>query len=271
MPSELLAHAAPAILDLVAGSANGLARPFVLGLSGLQGSGKSTLAAAIQRLATRRRLPSVVLALDDFYLPLRTRKELAVHIHPLLRTRGVPGTHDIDALIGTLDALAHASPSQPARWPRFDKGRDDRLPPSRWHLASHAPELIVVEGWCVGVPPEDDAALRKPVNAFEREEDPRGVWRTWVNEKLRGYRRLWHRFDALAVLQAPGWEVVSHWRGQQEQSLHARGAPQAMDAAALARFLQHYERISRHALATLPARADLVLTLDADRHPALQA
>jgi D-glycerate 3-kinase len=269
MPSEHLARAALTVLNLCAESAGDASRPFVLGLSGLQGSGKSTLAEAIRRLANRRRWPCVVLALDDFYLPLRQRKELATAVHPLLRTRGVPGTHDIDGLIGTLDALAHVPGSQAVRWPRFDKGRDDRLPPSRWHQALHTPKLIIVEGWCVGVPPETEAALRDRVNALERDEDPLGIWRGWVNEKLRDYRRLWSRFDALAVLQAPGWEAVSGWRGEQEQSLHTRSAPQAMDANALARFLQHYERISRHALATLPARADLVLRLDAERHLAL--
>jgi D-glycerate 3-kinase len=266
MPSELLAHVAPAILDLCIESADEPSRPFVLGLSGLQGSGKSTLAKAVRQLANRRHRPCVVLALDDFYLPLRRRKELAAEVHPLLRTRGVPGTHDIDALIETLDALACASASQPVHWPRFDKGRDDRLPPSRWHLASQPPKLVVVEGWCVGVPAEAALALREPLNALERNEDLLGIWRRWVNEKLRDYQRLWNRFDALAVLQAPGWDVVSDWRSEQERSLHARGAPQAMDANALARFLQHYERISRHALATLPARADRVLKLDAGRH-----
>jgi D-glycerate 3-kinase len=33
--------------------------------------------------------------------------------------------------------------------------------------------------------------------------------------------------------------------------------PGLMDQTALARFMAHYERLTRHALATLPARADL--------------
>jgi len=38
-----------------------------------------------------------------------------------------------------------------------------------------------------------------------------------------------------------------------------------MDEDEMARFLQHYERLSRHALATLPAKADMIVTLDQDR------
>jgi D-glycerate 3-kinase len=38
-----------------------------------------------------------------------------------------------------------------------------------------------------------------------------------------------------------------------------------MSRAALRRFLMHYERLSRHALKTLPALADIVVTLDTSR------
>jgi D-glycerate 3-kinase len=41
--------------------------------------------------------------------------------------------------------------------------------------------------------------------------------------------------------------------------------PGLMDQTALARFMAHYERLTRHALATLPARADLT-SLDRQRN-----
>jgi D-glycerate 3-kinase len=40
-----------------------------------------------------------------------------------------------------------------------------------------------------------------------------------------------------------------------------------MDAAGIARFIQHYERLTRHILAEMPARADLLVRLGADRSP----
>ena len=88
----------------------------------------------------------------------------------------------------------------------------------------------------------------------------------WVNKQLRGYQPLWRKFDSLIVLQAPSWEIVRRWRGEQEQDLIARHAPLAMDEKTLERFLLHFERLSRHALVTLPALADTCVEYDDDRH-----
>ncbi len=241
-------------------------RPWLVGLSGLQGSGKSTFAAQLADAARARGIAAQVLSLDDFYLGRRERAQLARAVHPLLATRGVPGTHDTGLLQNTLDALRTAAPSLPACVPRFDKGRDTRVPPSRWRRVVAPPALIVLEGWCIGVPAQTAAALRRPLNALERDEDPHARWRNWVNARLADdYARLWRRLDTQVLLQAPGFAVVSRWRNQQEHALRRRGAPHAMDAATLARFLMHYERLSRQALAALPARVDLRLLLDADR------
>jgi D-glycerate 3-kinase len=60
---------------------------------------------------------------------------------PLLRTRGVPGTHEIELLLSVLAALPNASDKLPVTWPRFDKGRDTRMPPSRW------PRVTRRRGW----------------------------------------------------------------------------------------------------------------------------
>lgn len=240
--------------------------PWHIGLSGLQGSGKSTLAAALVVLARRRGIDALALSLDDFYLGRRERLRLARTAHPLLATRGVPGTHDVGLIERTLDALAQASAHRPVCVPRFDKGRDTRLPPSRWRRVSQAPQLVVLEGWCVGVPAQDADALREPCNALERESDRDARWRQWVNAELAArYEPLWRRFDLRLVLRAPDFAIVARWREEAELVLRARGAPQAMDAAQLRRFVQHYERLSRHALRTVPRPGDVVLKLDARR------
>lgn len=260
-------HAALAamLLDHYAGRIARSARPYVLGLSGLQGSGKSTLARAIKAEAETRGWPTDILALDDFYYTRGDREQMAQQIHPLLRTRGVPGTHEIELMLSVLAALPQASEKLPVSWPHFDKGRDTRMVPSRWPRVTRPPRLIVVEGWALGVRPQDEAALETPINALESDEDTDGRWRHWVNKQLRAYQPLWRKFDALIELHAPGWEVIRRWRSEQEAELLARGAPMAMDAATLPRFLAHYERLSRHALATLPALADTCVEYDAER------
>lgn len=238
---------------------------FVLGLSGPQGSGKSTLARAMVDACARTGRPAQTLSLDDVYLGRRARLGLARTVHPLLRTRGVPGTHDLALLHATLDALALASRDRPARLPRFDKGRDTRRPPSRWPRVTQAPRVLVLEGWCLGLAPQTPAALARPVNALEREEDPDGRWRRYVNRHLEAMQPLWDRLDALVALTAPDWDTVCRWRAQAERTLRARHAPGAMDARALRRFMQHFERLTRHAARTLPGRADLCVALDAGR------
>lgn len=254
------------LLDHYAGRIARTQRPYVLGLSGLQGSGKSTLARVIKTQAEHRGWPTEILSLDDFYYSRSEREALAQQVHPLLRTRGVPGTHEIELLLSVLTALPQASEKFPVTWPRFDKGRDTRMPPSRWPRVTRPPRLVIVEGWALGIRPQSQAALDEPVNRLEREEDADGSWRHWVNKQLRGYQPLWRKFDALIVLQAPNWDVVRRWRGEQEENLLARHAPLAMDAATMERFLQHFERLSRHALATLPALADSCVEYDDDRH-----
>ncbi|TYT25662.1 kinase [Luteimonas viscosa] len=237
----------------------------VYGLSGLQGTGKSTLAAQLVAAADMRGLRAVALSLDAFYLDLPQRRRLARRVHPLLATRGPPGTHEVALACTTLDALRDGDS---VTLPAFDKLGDRRLPRTRWRRVADV-DLVVFEGWCLGTPPQDADALRVPVNALEREEDPDGRWRGFGNDALaRDYPALWRRVDRLLFLQPPGFEVVPRWRWQQEQALQAREPSRpGMTRAQVERFVQHYERVSRHALRALPAIADVVVALDADRRP----
>lgn len=237
----------------------------IYGISGLQGSGKSTLAAQVVALAATCGLHAVALSVDDFYLDHDERRTLARRVHPLLATRGPPGTHDAPLALQTLDALRAG---EGAALPRFDKQNDRRAPAKSWPHIAQA-ELIVFEGWFLGTPAEPADALRVPVNALERGHDRDGRWRRWCNQRLaQDYPPLWARIDRLLFLQPPGFQVVPGWRWQQEQALHAASPEHAgMDRAGVMHFVQHYERISRQALRTLPALADTVIRLNARRCP----
>lgn len=256
---EIVAQAAAGWLD--AGP-----RPLILGICGSQGSGKSTLARGLtERLGVR----AATLSLDDLYLGKAARAELARDIHPLLATRGVPLTHDVALGCAILDAV---KAGQPVHLPRFDKASDEPFPETQWELADSRLDLLIFEGWCVGAVAQPDADLTVPVNDLERAEDSDGVWRRAVNDALAGpYQALFARIDRLALLAAPGFEVVRAWRTQQEAELRATLAAQgrdpalAMTDAQIARFIQHYERITRAILKEMPRRADLTLHLGRDR------
>lgn len=241
----------------------------VYGLSGLQGTGKSTLAAQLAGAARARGLRVATLSLDDVYLDRPQREALAREVHPLLATRGPPGTHDLPLALATLDALRDG---RAVRLPRFDKLADRRRPEADWPSAD-AVDLILFEGWCLGVPAEAPGALAAPINALERDEDADGRWRRWCNQALaRDYPALWARVDRLLFLQPPGFGIVPDWRWQQECALQAADPTRrGMTRAQVERFVQHYERVSRQALRTLPSLADAIVPLDAARMPAPDA
>lgn len=211
-----------------------------------------------------------VLSLDDLYLRRAERERLAATVHPLLRTRGVPGTHDVNLGEQVLEGLARPGTT---RLPRFDKSTDDRFPESMWDEVQGPVDLILFEGWCVGARPQNEAQLAAPINALEREEDMDGRWRRYANVALAGdYQRLFSRLDMLLLLAAPSFEVVARWRTEQEnalrETLRKEGRAEGsglMTVEQIASFVQHYERLARHILDEMPGRADLLLRLDENR------
>lgn len=163
-----------------------------------------------------------------------------------------------------------ASEDHPVALPRFDKSRDDRAPEASWPRVTRRPDIIVLEGWCVGTPPQDEQALEFPANRMEAEEDRERCWRSYVNRQLADvYPSLFRRLDRLIMLKAPSFHAVYEWRCRQEDQLAATLGTttdddrlQLMDHEGIRRFLQYYERLTRHALRILPSIADLVLHLD---------
>nr|MEA2799216.1 D-glycerate 3-kinase [Phenylobacterium sp.] len=241
----------------------------VIGLCGAQGSGKTTIARYAARLLEGRGLRAVALSLDDFYLTRDARQRLATEVHPLLAVRGPPGTHDV-AMLGA--AIDHLRSKGKVSLPRFDKAADNRAPRGSWDTIASPVDVIILEGWCVGAVSQGRAALATPVNDLERDEDPKGIWRGYINDQLDGpYQALFARLHDLILLEAPSFEVVAGWRAEQEAKLRARnpqeGGAGGMSDAEIARFVAHYERLTRWILAEMPARADWVVTLDADRQP----
>jgi D-glycerate 3-kinase len=249
-----------AVLNLVLNhAALERSRPFVLGICGSQGSGKSTLSAILQEDLTARGLPTVVLSLDDIYKTRAERDSMARLHHPLFRTRGVPGTHDVSLALDILCALENG---QPAPLPRFDKAADNRADPSLWGMAPADTRVLIFEGWFVGVRPAAEVPDPAPLNALEAAEDPQGTWRQLAEQALRDdYQSLFARLDALVLLAAPDFDVVLSWRIQQEHALRANGRGGMTDEE-VGVFIQHYERLTRRILTEMPEYADLVIDLD---------
>ena len=243
---------------------------WIVGLSGAQGTGKSTLGALLKLILEESyACKTALVSLDDLYLTAAEREGLAKTVHPLLQTRGVPGTHDIKLGMKLLNDLSHLQAHQTLLLPRFNKVIDDRVPKDAWEVFSGPADVVILEGWCVGVEASSSTELVSPINALEALEDQNGQWRHYVNQKLQtDYRRLFSCNKALIMLQAPNFECVHSWRWAQEQQLVAQmpardsRVNKLMGEDDITRFIQHYERLTRQSLLQLPQKADVVLTLD---------
>jgi D-glycerate 3-kinase len=233
----------------------------LVAVSGAQGTGKSTVARLISFLLERGFGSCILtLSIDDFYLTREERRQLGESVHPLFATRGVPGTHDMTLLRQVIDA---AQAGQPIAVPRFDKSVDDRGAPEQWQGPA---DLIILEGWCVGVGPMDPATLAEPMNRLEAVKDGDGRWRGYVQARLgdADYRAVFGAFDSHVFLAAPGMPAVVAWRTRQEALLEQKTGRRLMSPEQIEEFVMHYERVTKHALASVPGTADIVIALDED-------
>lgn len=245
----------------------GATKPFIVGINGSQGSGKSTLTSFIEYYLSSVHGKQVVsLSIDDFYFDQSQRNALAIKVHPLLATRGVPGTHNIPLALDTLRNLDSGSRTL---LPRFDKATDNPFPTEQWPVIASSPDFIILEGWCVGATPQSQSELKPPINHLEEVEDPLGIWRSFVNTELAGdYQTLFAKIDYRIMLKAPSFDCVYQWRLEQEHKLAktaAKNSTGVMSDEEVANFVQHYQRITEHALRQLPKESDTVFYLDETR------
>ena len=240
-----------------------------VGINGCQGSGKSTLTDYFASyLMTEYQLNIVVMSLDDFYLSREKRKKLANDIHPLLATRGVPGTHDVTALSRVISQLkAHQTGFS---IPKFNKATDDPFPEKQWQTIENPVDIVLLEGWCWGVEPQTEAQLESPINELELQHDANGVWRKYVNEQLRStYVPLYEEMDFWLALQAPSFDCVYKWRLEQEQKLQKKNIGLAnskiMTPEEILNFTQYFQRLSVQGCHSISQSADAILYLDSSR------
>jgi D-glycerate 3-kinase len=272
LPSTYLLDATqyflPLVRDIKAEIQSSRKGPFLIGINGAQGTGKSTLAKLLSALLTSSGYRAVNLSIDDFYYSKAKRQELADEIHPLLRSRGVPGTHDVDLALNLIEQLCAAGSNQQITLPRFDKSLDDCRPVAACEQIQGPIDIIILEGWFVGAKAQAGDELTQAINELEINEDSDGRWRAYVNQQLAGsYQSLFEKIHILLMLQAPGFEQILEWRSLQEEKLRTLAVTDAsglMDRKAIKHFIQHFERLTRHCLRTLPDSADRVFRLNTE-------
>jgi D-glycerate 3-kinase len=235
-----------------------------LGVSGGQGSGK-TMVTEILKIILKKffKRQIHVNSIDDFYKTLEERNKMSNKIHSLFKTRGVPGTHDIN-LVKKFFNFIKKEKFRKIKLPKFEKARDDRLKKKYWYSVKKKPEIVILEGWCVGAKPQTNSLIRKPINILEKYEDRDLIWRKYVNEKLKKeYKKLFAMIDYLIFMKVPNFNMVFKWRLLQENKLRKKSylRTKVMSYNEIKRFIMFYQRITLQMIKDLSKSASVVMLL----------
>ena len=235
-----------------------------LGFSGGQGSGKTTVAKILKIILKKFFKREIyVSSIDDFYKTLKDRNEMSHTIHPLFKTRGVPGTHDISLVKKFFDFIKKKN-FKKFKLPKFDKSMDERLKKKHWPDIKKRPEIVILEGWCVGAKPQSNSIINKSINVLEKYEDKHLIWRKYANEKLKKeYKKLFAMIDHFIFMKIPNFNVVYEWRLLQESKLRKKShsSKKIMSYNEIKRFIMFYERITLQMIKDLSKSASVVIFL----------
>ena len=239
-----------------------------LGLSGGQGSGKTTVVEILKIILKKYfKRKTHVSSIDDFYKTLEERNKISSTIHPLFKTRGVPGTHDTNLIKKFFDFIKKKK-FKKFKLPKFDKSIDDRLKKKYCFNIKEKPEVVILEGWCVGAKPQSNSLLKIPINILEKYEDKDLMWRKHVNQKLKKeYKKLFAMIDYFIFMKIPHFNMVFKWRFLQERKLKkmSHTKKRIMSYNKIKRFIMFYQRITLQMLKDMPKIASVVLSLN-DKH-----
>ena len=236
----------------------------IIGLTGGQGSGKSTISNILKLILRKKyNLNTVIFSIDDFYKTHEERKKMSNIISPLFLTRGVPGTHDTRLLFNCLVNLKKLK-FKKMLIPKFDKSIDDRSPKKNWQIIHKKPDVVIFEGWCVGVSPQKNKDLLLPINSLEKYKDSKRIWRNTVNNELKGkYKKIFKFLDIIIFLKVPSFKYVYKWRQLQEKKLIATSkGKKTMNEKQIKNFVMFYERLTKHMLRNFSKKADYTIKID---------
>ena len=169
-------------------------KPYFVGLAGGQGTGKTTISSLIRIILTKYfKLNVFRISIDDFYKTRKERINLSKRVHPMLLTRGVPGTHDINMMLNFFKK-SKSKKFNRLKLPTFNKAIDDRYNKKKWYDLKKRPDVIIFEGWCVGAKSEKNNTLKKTINSLEKAKDQKKLVGSAIRQINKEVRKLWaHR------------------------------------------------------------------------------
>jgi len=242
-------------------------RPYFVGLAGGQGTGKTTISSLIRIILTKYfKLKVFRISIDDFYKTRKERINLSKRVHPMLLTRGVPGTHDINMMLDFFKK-SKSKKFKRLKLPSFNKATDDRFSKKKWYDLKNKPDVIIFEGWCVGAKSENSITLKRTINSMEKLEDQRQIWRKYVNQQLKTkYKNLYSQLNCLIYLKAKNFSLLQKWRLKQERKLWLKSKKNSklkiMNRGDVINFMQTYQRITQNMFKNMPKYASIIFNLN---------
>lgn len=239
-----------------------LGRPFIQGILGGQGTGKTTLCQILSLILQHLEYKTLCLSIDDLYKTYSDRLALQKQ-DPRLIWRGPPGTHDVDLGINLLDQIRQRQ--NPVTVPRFDKsafdGAGDRTTPD---IVNNI-DIVLFEGWFVGVLPIEPQLFATAPPPITTEEDR--IFSRDMNHQLHTYLPLWQRLDSLIAISPRDYRYSLQWRKQAERKMIATGKS-GMAEAQIEEFVNYFWRALHPELFIQPlltsANVDFVIQIETD-------
>ena len=244
-------------------------KPYFVGLAGGQGTGKTTISSLIRIILTKYfKLNVFRISIDDFYKTRKERISLSKRVHPMLLTRGVPGTHDINMMLNFFKK-SKSKKFKRLKLPTFNKAIDDRFNKKKWYDLKKRPDVIIFEGWCVGAKSEKRNTLKKTINKMEKTKDQKQIWRKYVNDQLKTkYRKLYSQLNCLIYLKAKDFSLLQKWRLKQERKLWIKSKKSSntkiMSKEDVLSFMQTYQRITQNMFRYMPKYASIIINLNSN-------
>ena len=245
-------------------------QPYFVGLAGGQGTGKTTISSLLEIILRKYfKLNVFKISIDDFYRTRKERFSLSKKVHPLLMTRGVPGTHDIKIMLDFF-RKSKTKKFKSFKLPKFNKAIDDRCKKNQWYTIKKRPDVVIFEGWCVGARAEKNSTIKKSINSLEKANDAQLIWRNYVNKQLKTkYKKLYDQLDCLVYLKAKNFSLLQKWRLIQEKKLWLKNKNKKtnnkiMSKGDVINFMQTYQRVTQNMFKFAPRYASIILNLNSN-------
>ena len=185
----------------------------IIGVSALPGTGKTTLGKWLEAISLKLNFKISVISIDDFYLPSDEMK-LAIKDNPWNVSRGFPGSHSVRLMH---EKLLNWKINGKLNVPVFDKslrnGLGDR---SHWRLDN--PDILIIEGWFLGVEPscvDDNYQPKKSLEISFHESS----YRNNIQKNLNKYLDVWKLIDNIWHLKPLKFEYMNIWKTNQEKEM----------------------------------------------------